>query len=58
MAVPVPTEIVPAGVYVAVPLEAALTVAVLFVVAFVDTDTEPAGVNVPVEVNVSPLNVG
>ena len=41
-------ETVPAGVYVAVPEEAALTVAVLFVVPFVVTETDPDGVNFPV----------
>ena len=48
-------DTVPAGVYVAVPDDAALTVAVLFVVV---SATEPAGVKLPVDVGALPLNVG
>ena len=51
-------DTVPAGVYVAVPEAAALTVAVLFVVAFVETLTVPDGVNLPVDVVELPVNVG
>ena len=43
--------------YVTVP-DTADTVAVLFVVAFVDTLTDPSGVNAPVDVSELPLNVG
>ena len=52
----VPT--VPSGVYVAVPEAAGDTVAVLFVVVFVDTVTPPEGVNFPVEVMLLPVKVG
>ena len=48
----------PAGVYVAVPDAAGETVAVLFSVAFVETDTLPAGVYEPVTDSESPVNVG
>lgn len=52
----VPT--VPLGVYVVVPDAAADTVAVWFVVVFVVTVTDPLGVNDPVRVDESPVNVG
>ena len=48
----------PAGVYVAVPDDAGDTVAVLFVVVFVLTETDPLGVNFPVDVSALPENVG
>jgi hypothetical protein len=48
----------PAGVYVAVPLLAGETVAVLLLVAFVVTVTLPLGVNFPVEVVLEPVKVG
>lgn len=50
-----PPEHVPAGVYVVVPLDAALTVAVLLPLV---RDTLPAGVNVPVLVMELPVKVG
>ena len=51
-------ETVPAGVYVAVPEVAAETVAVLFVVPFVVTETEPEGVNLPLDWVEEPVKVG
>lgn len=42
----------------AVPLDAADTVAVLLLVALVVTVTVPSGVKLPVEVKLEPLKVG